>query len=111
MRSYGTRLKRLGWGWGAAVRWGGRDRGHPLLKLIGQEQELAPGESPDVKFAEILKLAVDLLLADLGPPPDPEDEGGGADAGVVRTREILRDRQRGEQESFSQFLRMPPRPA
>lgn len=65
-----------------------------ILKLVGQEQELAPCQSPDVEFAEILKLAVDLLLADPTPAPDTQDEDGRSDAGIIWTRKILEDRER-----------------
>lgn len=70
-----------------------------VLELIGHEQELAPREPPDVKFAEVLKLAVDLLLADPRPLPDGEDEDGGADARGVWARKVLEDRE-GKQKRF-----------
>lgn len=63
---------------------------HLLLKLIGQKQELASCESPDIKLAEVLKLTIHLLLTDAGPPLDTEDEDGGPETWVIRTREVLR---------------------
>ena len=71
----------------------GREPRHLLLELIGHEQELAPREPPDVECAEVLKLAVDLLLADPWPLPDGEDEDGGADARGVWARKVLEDRE------------------
>ena len=71
----------------------GREPRHLLLELIGHEQELAPREPPDVEFAEVLKLAVDLLLADPWPLPDGEDEDGGADARGVWACKVLEDRE------------------
>lgn len=59
-----------------------------ILKLIGQEQELASSEPPDIELAEILELTVDLLLAHPRPPLDGEDEYRRADAGVIGTRKI-----------------------
>lgn len=44
---------------------------------------MAPHQSPDIKLAEVLKLAVDLLLADPGPPLDGDNEDGRADTGVI----------------------------
>lgn len=63
--------------------------GHLLLKLIGQEQELASSESPDIELAEILELSVDLLLAGPGPPPNSEDEDGRPNTGIIWARKIL----------------------
>lgn len=59
-----------------------------ILKLIGQEQELASSEPPDIKLAEILELTVDLVLTHPGPPLDSEDEYRRADTGVVWARKI-----------------------
>lgn len=59
---------------------------------------MAPHQSPDIKLAEVLKLAVDLLLADPGPPLDGDNEDGRADTGVIGTRKILEDR---EENRFS----------
>lgn len=73
-----------------------------ILELIGQEQELAPCESPDIEFAEVLELAIHLLLADLRPPPDSEDEDGGPDTGVIWTRKILENRE--NRRGFPPFL-------
>lgn len=82
---------------------GGRQDGlearHLLLKLIGQEQELAPCESPDIEFAEILELTIYLLLTDPRPPPDTEDEDGRSDAGIIWTRKILEDREKNRRDS------------
>jgi len=85
--------------WPAPGGGAGREPRHLLLELIGHEQELAPREPPDVKFAEVLKLAVDLLLADPRPLPDGEDEDGGADARGVWARKVLEDRE-GKQKRF-----------
>lgn len=63
--------------------------GYLLLKLIGQEQELASGEAPDIELAEVLEFTVDLLLADPRPPPDGEDQHRRADTGVIGARKIL----------------------
>lgn len=59
-----------------------------ILKLIGQEQELASSEPPDIELAEILELTVDLVLADPRPPPDGEDEHRRADTGVIWARKV-----------------------
>lgn len=75
-----------------AERQGGEEGpglGYLLLKLIGQEQELASGEAPDIELAEVLEFTVDLLLADPRPPPDGEDQHRRADTGVIGARKIL----------------------
>lgn len=54
-----------------------------LLKLIGQEQELASSEPPDIELAESLELMVDLVLPQPRPPLDGEDEHRRADTGVI----------------------------
>lgn len=77
--------------------------GHLLLELVGQEQELAPREPPDVKLAEVLELAVDLLLGDPGPLPDTEDEDGRSGTGVIRTRKVLEDGEKNGRD-FPPFL-------
>lgn len=94
-------------GWGlrdgvAGRRQDGLEAGHLLLKLIGQEQELAPCESPDIEFAEILELTVYLLLTEPRPPPDTEDEDGRSDTGIIWTRKILEDRE--NKRDFPPFL-------
>lgn len=86
------------WGMGT-----GREPRHLLLKLIGQEQELAPRESPHIELAEILKLPIDLLLADLRPPPDMKEEDGRSDTGAIWTRKILEGREKNRGD-FLQFL-------
>lgn len=63
---------------------------HLLLKLIGQEQELASSEPPDIELAEILELTVNLVLADPRPPPDGEDEHRRADTRVIWARKVLK---------------------
>lgn len=70
---------------------------HLLLKLIGQEQELASSEPPDIELAEILELTVDLVLADPRPPPDGEDEHRRADTRVIWARKVLKKK---KQEKF-----------
>lgn len=92
--------KEAGWLQGRGDSWEPR---HLLLKLVGQQQELAPREPPDVEFAEILKLPVDLLLAEPRPPPDTEDEDGRADTRVIGTRKILEDREESSRD-FPRFL-------
>lgn len=59
-----------------------------ILKRIGQEQELASSEPPDIELAEILELTVDLALADPRPPPDRENEHRRADTGVIWARKV-----------------------
>lgn len=78
------------------------DPGHLLLELVGQEQELAPREPPDVELAEVLELVVDLLLGDPGPPPDTEDEDGGSGTGVIWTGKVLEDEQK-DRRAFPPF--------
>ena len=80
-------------GWGEGAGGAGRP-GHLLLELIGQEQELVLRESPDIELAEILELAVDLLLADPRPPADAEDEDGGSDTGIIGARKVLEDKEK-----------------
>lgn len=65
---------------------------HLLLKRIGQEQELASSEPPDIELAEILELTVDLALADPRPPPDRENEHRRADTGVIWARKVLQNK-------------------
>jgi hypothetical protein len=75
-----------------------------LLKLIGQEQELALSEPPDIELAEILELTIDLLLTGPRPPPNSEDEDRRPDAGIVWARKILQNMK--NKRDFSQFLLM-----
>ena len=85
-----------------------REPRHLLLELIGHEQELALREPPHIKLAEVLKLAVDLLLTDPRPPPDGEDEDGGADAGGVWACKVLEDREKLAVDLLLADPRPPP---
>lgn len=86
----------------------GREPRHLLLELIGHEQELALREPPHIKLAEVLKLAVDLLLTDPRPPPDGEDEDGGADAGGVWACKVLEDREEKQKRFPTAPMDLPP---
>lgn len=90
---YSFRMLRALWDRMAGLRPAGLGEGpgeqdrdqHLLLKLVGQEQELATCQAAYVKLAEALEHSIDLLLADPRPLLDTEDEDGWADAGVIWT--------------------------